>query len=710
MNSIFGVGLLHKLAYLYGVQTAYYDANHHRHQASAEALLTILRLLGASVGTFHDVPSAWREQRQKLWQQSLQPVTVSWDGEPLTIQVRLPSTAAEAIFSGQLTLETGERQSLEWWGSKLPVTRAEEVGGIQYVVKNLTLPGRRPWGYHRLTLEVAGTLAETLIIAAPAKAYIPSERVRERMWGVFLPLYALHSEKSYGSGDSSDLEALMGWVAELGGNVVATLPLLASFLDEKFVPSPYSPSSRLLWNELYLDITKVPELQECPPAQVLLGSSPFQEEIKTLRRLPLVDYNRQIALKRRVLEELSHFFFAHATERLKALRRFAGAHPVVEDYACFQATCESRGSSWQSWPEPLREGVLSEGDYSEETKRYHLYVQWLAHHQLKDLSKIAHDKEILLYLDLPLGVNPNGYDVWRERNVFAIGVSTGAPPDAVFTKGQNWGFPPLHPEKIRGQGYRYTIACLQNNLRYAGILRIDHIMNLHRLYWIPNGLDAGQGVYVRYRAEELYAILTLESCRNKVILVGEDLGTVPPEVRPAMTQHGLQRMYVIHYELISSPQTAPRRPPPNSVASLNTHDMPPFASLWQSLDIKERLTLGLLDRSTARLERKTRRAIRETVVNYFYRKGWTKEATPDAQAVLRACIAFLSASPARVVLVNLEDLWLETQPQNVPGTIGSYPNWRRKARYSLEEFCQMSQVLDTLWEADHLRKREGQPQ
>jgi len=138
--------------------------------------------------------------------------------------------------------------------------------------------------------------------------------------------------------------------------------------------------------------------------------------------------------------------------------------------------------------------------------------------------------------------------------------------------------------------------------------------------------------------------------------------------------------------------------------------MPPLASLWQSLDIKERLTLGLLDRSTARLERKTRRAIRETVVNYFYRKGWTKEATPDAQAVLRACIAFLSASPARVVLVNLEDLWLETQPQNVPGTIGSYPNWRRKARYSLEEFCQMSQVLDTLWEADHLRKREGQPQ
>ena len=439
MNSIFGVGLLHKLAYLYGVQTAYYDANHHRHQASAEALLTILRLLGASVGTFHDVPSAWREQRQKLWQQSLQPVTVSWDGEPLTIQVRLPSTAAEAIFSGQLTLETGERQSLEWWGSKLPVTRAEEVGGIQYVVKNLTLPGRRPWGYHRLTLEVAGTLAETLIIAAPAKAYIPSERVRERMWGVFLPLYALHSEKSYGSGDFSDLEALMGWVAELGGNVVATLPLLASFLDEKFVPSPYSPSSRLLWNELYLDITKVPELQECPPAQVLLGSSPSQEEIKTLRRLPLVDYNRQITLKRRVLEELSHFFFAHATERLKALRRFAGAHPVVEDYARFQATCESRVGSWQSWPESLREGILSEGDYSEETKHYHLYVQWLAHHQLKDLSKIAHDKEILLYLDLPLGVNPNGYDVWREHDVFAIGASTGAPPDAVFTKGQNWG-------------------------------------------------------------------------------------------------------------------------------------------------------------------------------------------------------------------------------------------------------------------------------
>jgi len=701
MNLRPNINLLHQLAHLYGVQTAYYDVNHKRHQASIEALLAVLQSLGVPVTTVQDVPSAWRERRQVLWQQPLEPVTVAWDGGPSVIQVRLPVAIAEAVLASSLTLETGEQQSGEWRGADLPVVETAEVEGIQYVVKQLLLPDRLAWGYHQLTLELPGKYEQSVIIAAPCKAYT---RQKNRAWGVFLPLYALHTQKSWGGGDFSDFETLTTWSARTGGSVVATLPFLATFLDDVFEPCPYLPASRLLWNEFYLDITQVPELQKCPSAQALLASS-LRYEIEVLRNSSLVDYRSQMALKRRVLKELCNCFFAETSDHTDALLHFAKANPVVEDYACFRATCEKQRTAWPSWPQPLRDGVLKEGDYHEENRRYHLYAQWLAYQQIYNLSEKAREKGLRLYLDLPLGIHPYGYDVWRERAAFALDVSAGAPPDAVFTKGQNWRFPPLHPEKIRQQGYRYIIDYTCHHLQYANILRIDHVMGLHRLFWIPKGLEASQGVYVRYRSEELYAILALESHRHGSIIVGEDLGTVPPEVRPAMARHGLHRMYVVQYELASEPQKALRPVFSNCVASLNTHDMPPFAAFWQGLDIKHRLDIGLLNEVSAREERKKRQATREVLVAFLRDKGWLKKPTNDAHTVLNACLAFLGASRARVVLVNLEDLWLETQPQNMPSTKEEYPNWQRKARYSLEAFCQMPEVLDTLRIVDRLRKQ-----
>ena len=704
MNLRSSLWFLHRLARLYGIQPAYYDMEHRRHQASVEALLLVLRSLGAPLASLQDVPSAWRERWQAVWQRPLEPVVIAWDGEPLLMEVRLPSNTADSLLSCQLRLESGERRQWEWHGADLPLLETAEVEGAQYVVKQLPLPGGLPWGYHRFSLEVSGKREESVIISAPLKAYTPQGELANRVWGVFVPLYALHTQRSWGSGNFSDMEALMAWLAEIDGRVIATLPFLATFLDKGSEPSPYLPASRLLWDEFYLDITRVPELQKCPPAQALLASSQFQQEIKALRNLSLVDYRRQMALKRQVLEELCRCFFAEASDRLYTLRRFAEAYPVVADYARFRATGEKQCSSWRSWPQPLQGGVLKEGDYDEENRRYHLYVQWLAHEQTQALSEKAREKGLQLYLDLPLGVHPDGYDVWREQSVFALNVSVGAPPDTVFTTGQNWGFPPLHPQRIREQGYRYPIAYLCHHLQHADILRIDHVMGLHRLFLIPNGLEASEGVYVRYPAGELYAILALESHRNRTLIVGEDLGTVPPEVRPAMSQHGIYRMCVMHYELASNPKMALRRIQSNSIASLNTHDMPPFAAFWQGIDIEQRLELGLLDRAGAAKEREIRQAIRESLAAFLQHRGGIKQ-TVDAHTALKACLDLLSASRARIVLVNLEDLWLETQPQNVPSTKEEYPNWRRKARYSLEEFCHMPQVIDILRSIDRLRKQ-----
>ncbi len=704
MNSSSGIRLLYQLAQLYGVQTAYYDVCHCRQPASIESLLAVLRSLGAPVVTLQDIPQAWRERRQAMWQRPLEPVIVAWDNGPNLVDIRLPTSAAEDTLNYHLKLETGEELRGEWRGADQTIFEAAELEGARYVIKRLPLPSGLPWGYHQLVLEVTGRLAESLVISAPVKAYMPPEEVANRSWGVFLPLYSLHLKSSWASGSFSDLEELICWIGGMGGHTVATLPLLAAFMNGDIEASPYLPASRLLWNEFYLDINKVPELPEYSSARALLASPSFKDEVRILRKSPLVDYRQQMALKRKTLQELSRCFFSQESGRLGDLRQFTEANPLVDDYARFRATAEKQGSPWRLWPQPLRDGVLGEGDYDDENRRYHLYVQWLAHQQMANIAERARENGLQLYLDLPLGVHPDGYDVWRERDAFIIDTSAGAPPDAVFTKGQNWGFPPLQPEKVREHGYRYVIAYLRHHLRHAGILRIDHVMGLHRLFCIPDGTEPGQGVYLRYRAEELYAILALESRRNKTTLVGEDLGTVPPYVRPAMKKHGFHRMYVVHYELATELRKGLPKITPNSVASLNTHDMPPFAAFWQGLDIEERYQLGLLDKASAKREKATYKKMREALFAFLKDGGWLKEAEDGIPEVIKACLSFLATSQAKIVLVNLEDLWLETQPQNVPGTKAEYPNWRRKARYTFEEFCQMPQVVDTLRTVDKLRR------
>ncbi len=704
MSHASGTRLLHRLARLYGIQTAYYDVNHQRHTASVDSLVAILHSLGAPVTSLQDVFSAWRQRHQALWQQLLEPVVIAWDGNSPLIQLRLSADLDETLLNCHLKLETGEETSWQSLDADLPAVDHIEIEGIHYLVKQLYLPTSLPWGYHRLTLSLGGKRAQTLIISAPVKAYLPADKDNERMWGVFLPLYALYTDNSWGGGNFSDLGALAEWLAGMGGKVVATLPLLATFLDETSEPSPYLPASRRLWNEFYLDINRIPELEKCASAQALLESFSFQKEIKALRRLPLVDYRRQMALKQRVLKELCRCLLSEPSSRLDELQQFASMNPLVEDYARFRAAAKKQGASWQSWPQPLRDGVIADNDYSEESQRYHLYVQWLAHQQIENISKKIRDRGLKLYLDLPLGAHPDGYDVWREREAFALDTSAGAPPDVVFTRGQNWGFPPLHPERVREQGYRYLTTCLRHHLKYAGILRIDHVMSLHRIFCIPNGMEARDGVYVRYRTEEFYAILALESHRHGVIIVGEDLGIVPPYIRPAMRKHGLHSMYVVQYELASDQRRLPSVPS-RVVASLNTHDIPPFAALWQGWEIKQRRRLGLLDSVAARAETGKLRNMKEALLIFLSKHGWLHGPEDDTRAVLTACLSFLAASQAQLVLVNLEDLWLETQVQNVPTTGKEYPNWQRRARYTFEQFCQLPQVADTLLTVNELRKR-----
>lgn len=699
MDNSAWLSLLPRLAHLYGVQTAYIDATQQRREASPASLLGVLQVLGAPLATLKDIPSALRQRRQELWQQVVEPVIVAWNGTPPPLRVRLPASATSSTLVAHLLEESGETHRWTWPPEALLTTHAAEVEGIRYIVKRFPLPVHLPWGYHRLTLEMPGQTVETLVISAPVQAFVPHHEEEHPAWGVFLPLYALHTRRGWGSGDYTALASLVQWVADLGGSVVATLPLLAAFLEEPCHPSPYSPISRLLWNEFYIDIASVPELHQCPEAQSLLASCPFQHQIETFRSAPLVDYRAQMLAKRQVLEALARWFLSHqheVPERAASFSHFLQSHPWVADYARFRSVGEVQRTPWRAWPQHLKKGHIGEGDYARDIAFYYQYAQWLAHQQMEALAQKARERGVRLLLDFPLGVHPDGFDTWRERNLFAERASAGAPPDAFFSKGQNWGFPPLHPQRLRQQGYHYYIASLRHLLRYASILRIDHVMGLHRLFWIPQGLDPKDGVYVRYPAEEFYAILALESQRHQVVVVGEDLGTVPPEVRPAMTSHGLYRSYVFQYQLAPSPDQPLSPVPLRVIASLNTHDMPPFAAFWHGDDILDRRALGLLDDRGVAQEKAHRHALKDALITLLLREGWLRGNPNDPQAVLEACLALLAHSPAAFLVVNLEDLWLERRPQNVPGTTGERPNWQRKARYTFEEFTSMPQVVNIL--------------
>jgi len=693
---------LRRLARRRGVQTSYYDVLHRRVSPPPETLLAVLRALGEPLETFRDAKEALRAATESGWDRLCPPVCVSWDGGPAELELHVPAAARDDRARIMSSVEGGGERVAECDLSSFPVTGSGRGSSGERVAIRVPLPWSLPHGYHVVRVETRDGIGSTTVISAPLRAWAP-EGGAAREWGVFLPLYALHTGRSLGSGDLTDLRALMDWVEEMGGDKVGTLPLLASCSPEPFNPSPYSPGSRLAWNEFYLDVTRAPGFHDCRPAMELYSSEAFRAEADRLRKSPRVDYRRGMDLKRRLLGMLAEDFYSAGGAATDGFRRFLSENAFMEDYAAFRAAWDSRKAPWPVWPAPMRDGVLREEDFDEEDRRYHLFAQWAIHLQLAELST---GSRVRLYLDLPLGTSYDGYDVWRRRGVFALRASAGAPPDDFFTKGQDWGFPPLHPERTRADGHAYFRACIANQLRYAGILRIDHVMGLHRFFWVPNGAAPSEGTYVRYPAEELYAVLCVESHRHRARIVGEDLGTVPPYVRPAMAKHGLRRMFVVQFGLKPDPGQGIGKIPKASLACVNTHDMPPFASFRKGKDVEERVDLGILDEADAATEKAAREKLVGALATFLRKKGLLPKTSgvPDVGTLLRACLAHIAGSGAEMVIVGLEDLWHEEIPQNTPGTSTERPNWVRKSRYSLEEIRGLPGVAGALREIARIRK------
>jgi 4-alpha-glucanotransferase len=635
-----------RLAERFGIGTQYIDGLGQERQACDAAVLAVLRGLGVDIERVDDagdVLARLNDQPQAI----VEPCHAFFDPGACAVPV---FSSTPSSYEAVLALESGEVHS---WSGKLAELPQSASGAYQLRLEGL------PLGYHRLELALGQGRAQTHVFHAPPRAFGAPDGRRE--WGMFAPLYAVRGESDWGVGDLGLLKEMTAWASSLGARYVATLPLLAANYREDFQTSPYSPVSRLFWNELFLDVPALLDQYQIDDSEIRarLSSEELVADLQRLRALEYVDYREAARVKRDVLERIAERVFGGQRGELAD---FAQSRPHLDAYARFRAAMEQSETSWQNWNARMREGAIEPTDYRERDWRYHVFVQHALETQLSQLDGL----DAGLYLDLSVGASGSSFDCWRFQEHFASGADVGAPPDGLFEGGQNWALPPLHPRAIREHGHDYFRACIRAQMAHSSMLRIDHVMGLHRLFWIPAGMPGTEGLYVHYPADELYAILCIESHRARCAVAGEDLGTVPDDVRPMMQERGIHNLFV--GEFSTQWHEADRRlglqtPPSSAIASIDTHDTATFAGWFDTTDLQ--------------------------VDPEMLMRQWTEE---------------LAAGPAAAVLVTLEDLWLEKEPQNRPGTTEEVPNWRHRLRRDLDSLRGDTSLSEWLKKLDGLRR------
>jgi 4-alpha-glucanotransferase len=507
------------------------------------------------------------------------------------------------------------------------------------------LPPDVPLGYHDLRPLRGGSDVATRLIVSPGRCPLPPERA----WGWAAQLYATRSRQSWGIGDLADLRTLGRWAARLGARVLLINPLAAPLPLTDQQPSPYCPSTRRYLNPLYLRIEDVPGAAE-------LGADldRIAESGRALNVDRRIDRARVFRLKAEALERL--WSRARPHDDFQRFLREEGAS--LHEFAIFCALAERFDGGWRRWPSEYRRpdaaAVARFADEQRERVAFHEWLQWLLDRQLA-----AAAAEIPVMQDLPIGVDPDGADAWAWQDVLATGATVGAPPDRYVKRGQDWGLPPFVPHRLRANGYAPFVRTIRAALRHAGGLRIDHVMGLFRLFWVPPGRSPAEGGYVRYPADDLLAIVALESHRAGAFVVGEDLGTVEAGVRERLAAHAILSYRVMWFE--SEP---PARYPSLAMAAITTHDLPTIAGLWTGADIAEQKLLGLDPDEPALAEIRARLA-QATGVG----------ATGAVSDVIEAAHRRLAEAPSRLVTATLEDALAVAERPNMPGTVTGRPNW-----------------------------------
>ena len=624
----------------WGIESQYHDAFGRSCSAAPETLNRLLQMLG------HNREPAQRRVPQTVVLRSNRDASVSLQAPPGTPVAW--SIKAEDTFA----LGVGEA----------PVVR---------------LPADLPVGSFTLQVRVGDDSEEATLLVAPERAH--QSESEARLWGIAVQLYGVRSRRNWGHGDFTDLSALIDIAAERGADAIGLNPLHAIFDDHAEDASPYSPNSRLFFNTLYIDVEAVPGFPG-------VDATGLREEIEKLRAAELVNYPAVARAKARAMRLAYANFrggaFPDAIRAFEAFRAQQGN--TLQRFAAFELLRRRYGLPWQQWAPEWRDAEETALARLRREESHEIgffeFLQWAAHEQLSACCDRIRRRglKLGLYLDIAVGVSNTGFDAWSEREAVLDAVSVGAPPDPLNLAGQNWGIAGTNPVALEQQKFEPFRRMLQASMRYAGAVRLDHVLGLKRLFLIPNGMPAGQGTYVRFPFEALLAVAAQESVANRCVVIGEDLGTVPEGFRDVLADWGLWSYQVMMFEREGDGRF---RPPEayvrNALAIFNTHDLPTFAG-WSSdhdLAVKRQLDIdpGESDEDRAR----ARAALRSAV-------GSPDNTEPDFSAVA----AYLARTPSRLLVVAMEDVLGILDQPNIPGTVQEHPNWRRRLPVALEDIAQ----------------------
>ena len=571
----------------------------------------------------------------------------------------------------------------------------------------------------RLAADPDGLLAEAPA-SAPA-ALLPTEMPHchqpavlaggGRLWGLAVQLYGVRSRRNWGIGDFGDLGALLEFTAAAGGDLVGVNPLHALFADNPAHISPYRPSHRGFLNVLYIDVTAVPEFAAGAATRRRVASADFQRELAALRDSACVDYPGVAATKFAILRELFVHFRATGGARAQAFaawRTEQGA--ALEAYARFEAMqghFRARDAAvwgWPAWPaeyrDPASPAVAAFAAAHAAEVDWHAWLQWLADAQLAACATRARElgMAIGIYQDLAVGADPGGAEIWSAQAVFADGAHAGAPPDEINLMGQDWGLPPFIPHRLRAADYRPLIDILRASMRHAGALRIDHVMGLMRLFWVPDDMPASEGTYVAYPFEDMLAVVAQASQAHRCLVIGEDLGTVPDGLRDRLRTAGILSYHPLIFERTPDSQfRLPADIPPQGLVAAGTHDLPTLAGFWSGDDLRERTRLMLFPSDELRQRIVTERdRDRGRLLWALEREnllpagaGKAPAALPELTPAVGAAVhAYLARSPSMLLVIQPEDMLGMREQFNLPGTLeNQHPNWQRKLPLSIEDWA-----------------------
>ncbi|MGI9335009.1 MAG: 4-alpha-glucanotransferase [Gammaproteobacteria bacterium] len=659
----------------------------------------------------HETMQAALQGRQIAQARGILPrVQVVREQEPLRIPVTVTMDEAHLTWRWTCIGEDGFRQSGSLVPHSLECTAQRTLRGVRWCQYAWPAPFSLGIGYHNVRIE-AGTRGIPApgmrLIVTPERCYESPALVNEgRIWGISLQLYALRSERNWGIGDFEDLAGAIDVLAQHGVSIIGLNPLHALYLTEPLRASPYSPSSRRFLNPLYLNVEAMSDFAECEPVRRDVARQAFQAHLAFLRDQQSVDYSAVAAVKLPVLERLYRHFreqhLAYDSARARDFRAFqAAGGAALRQFSAYEVLAKggarppARAADSASACELLTR-IAGERRCRVE---FYEYLQWQTTTQLARAAArgAAHGMTIGLYRDLAVGVTADGADAWIDAAVLCRGVSIGAPPDDFSPAGQIWGLLPPAPSKLEDLQYAPFIDTLRASMRHAGALRVDHILGFLRLFWVPEGACAVDGAYVRYSLDDLLGILALESVRNRCLIVGEDLGTVPDELRAAIHGRGVLSCRVLLFERHWDAGGSFRQPheyPRQALVTVTTHDLPTLLGFVAGRDLAVRRDLGQFPDDDGYAEQRTRRdeecrmlgdALARQDLAHDLRIDSDRPAL--AEETMLAAHRFIARTPARIMLAQMEDVLGEADQVNLPGTIDEYPNWRRKLPLSLERWC-----------------------